>query len=125
MEHSVRVPSIPSNIEFPDNLQGRIRFDAAHHHLEFRGFMSKSEYDQLLRLSQDVNYQNAIVKPFQFSTVPDAPQLRRCGHVLAILTIACLLLAAIVWWSLLRGPPINDNRTSSGCGPAALGWVPR
>ena len=112
MEQAVKVGSIPANIQFPDNLRGRIRFEESHHRLIFRGFMCKSDYDQLMRLSQDANYQNAVSHLFQISTVSDSPQMRRLGRVLATLTVACLLLAAMTWWSLLRNSPIEDYRTS-------------
>ena len=101
MEHTVQVTTMPVEIEFPRNLQRKIRFDRAQQQLVFRGFMCKSEYDQLLRLNQDVNYQNAVTQLFQQSTIPNAPQLRKLGRMLATLTIACFLLAALVWWFLL------------------------
>jgi hypothetical protein len=76
--------------------------------------MSKSEYDQLVRLSQDVKYQNAIAQLFQLSTISESPQLLQFGKVLAALTITCFLLSAMVWWWLLRDPPTAyGNRTPS------------
>jgi hypothetical protein len=114
MEHAVKVGSIPTNIQFPVNLGDRIRFEPSRQKLVFRGFMSKSEYDQLMRLSQDAQYQSAVSELFQLSTDTDSPQLRQFGRVLTILTIACLLLAALVWWSLLR----NTSPGNHGMPPA-------
>lgn len=113
MEHFVKIRSIPNGLEFPESLQGRIQYDAAHKQLAFRGFMCKSEYDQLLELSPHVDYQVAIGELFQLSTVSNSPQLRKFGHVLAALTIACLLLAGFVWWTLLRTAPADTNGSSA------------
>lgn len=112
MEYAVKVGSIPAGLRFPDQLQKRIRFEADNQQLVFQGFMYKSDYDQLIRLSQDVSYQNAVAKLFQLSTDSDPPQMRKFGRILGGLTLVCLLLATIVWWSLLSNPVAGGSNSA-------------
>ena len=101
MEYSVKVYSIPPDIHIPENLRKKIRFDSAQKQIVFRGFMCKTDYDQLMRLSDDVSFQSGVSQLFQISTVSDAPPMRRYRQILAAMTIACFLFVATAWWLLL------------------------
>jgi hypothetical protein len=68
MEHRVSLPSLPSGIEFPADLQDRISFDPQRRELVFRGLMYKREYDRLFRLSRDLVYHEALEKLFASAT---------------------------------------------------------
>ncbi len=62
------------------------------------------------------------------STEAESTQLRRLAYVLAALVVACLLLAGVVWWQMLRSAPgpsdpreipfhyrIRSREPSGGC----------
>jgi hypothetical protein len=101
-EHAVKLASLPSDFELPPEVAKRIRFDPATHQLIFRGFMSKADYDRLMRLKGSVDYGRAIEHLFQISTEDETPGSRRLRRVLATLVAVCLVLAAVVWWQLVK-----------------------
>jgi hypothetical protein len=115
MDHSAMLQTLPETIAFPTALKERIRYEPARKRLVFSGFMTKSEYDQLTRLHNDVGYQRAVERLFQLSAEQDSPQFRRVLRVLAVLVALCLILGAVVWWQLLRTPrvPSSDDADTS------------
>jgi hypothetical protein len=101
MDNTVSMPALPEDLELPTDLQGKIYFDSRQQKLICRGFMCKTEYDRLLRLSEDCQYQRALVTLFQNSTVTHCRRMRQLGRILSALTIAALVLVVVVWWLLL------------------------
>ena len=51
MDHFVKLSKLPEGVEFPDGLRERIQYDAENRQLVYHGFMDKSQYDRLIRLS--------------------------------------------------------------------------
>lgn len=75
MIHSVRLERLPSNFQFPQELTGKISFDAGSQQLKFDGFMSKTDFDKLVRLHNDLSYQRSLEQLFQVS-IYNAPKAR-------------------------------------------------
>lgn len=121
VENSAKLHTLPVGLQFPPELRDRIGFDAGKKRLVFHGFMTKSEYDQLARLHHDLEYQRAVERLFQLSAEPENPLVRRVGHVLAVLVVLCLLLAAIVWWQLVHVS--HSTRSNGQAAPAVEGGV--
>jgi DNA topoisomerase IB len=68
MIRTVRLERIPTGLRFPEELAEKISFDAARQELQFKGFMSKTDFDKLVRLHNDLNYQRSLEKLFQMCT---------------------------------------------------------
>ncbi len=66
---------LPREIQFPEELAERIRYDAQRKLLIFRGAMTEEERDRLLSLSEDTAYREAIKKLF-FASQKNPPLLR-------------------------------------------------
>jgi len=62
--NSVRCDHLPTNPRLPDILLQRMQIDSDRHELRFEGFMSKAEYDLLMRLDRDLEYQRAVNELF-------------------------------------------------------------
>jgi hypothetical protein len=58
---------LPKNIKFPESLKDRIKYNDRANYLVFIGVMSESDRDDLLNLSENVNYQKAVKKLFDQS----------------------------------------------------------
>lgn len=71
MPRSVPLESLPEGLVFPSCLQDRISYDAAAKRLCFEGFMSKTDFDKLICLSNDIGYQRALERLFQIATFSD------------------------------------------------------
>jgi hypothetical protein len=88
MDHFVSLEKWPEGVEFPPELRDRIEYNAATRRLTFHGFMSKSDFDRLCRLSDDWGYRRPLEELFQQSTLaeeqPRSP-LRRVMSSLASL----------------------------------------
>jgi hypothetical protein len=65
MVRSVQLKKLPTGLEFPADLQAKISYDEAKRELAFRGFMSKVEFDRLLRLSNELEYQRKLEQLFR------------------------------------------------------------
>ena len=96
MEHFVRLDHLPDDLEFPNAVQEKIRYDSERRALVFRGPMSKREYDVLRPLHTDSAYSRAIEELFRVATW-DAEEKgdKRIGKV-AIIGIATFLIVALV-----------------------------
>ena len=102
MLRSVKLEVLPPGLSFPEKLADRISYDPASRELRFEGFMSKVDFDKLVRLDNDIAYQRSIERLFQICTFEsDSPKagsrstmLIAAGVSAAIvaLTIAALLL---------------------------------
>jgi hypothetical protein len=76
MIRSVRLERLPADFQFPEEMKAKISFDASHQQLQFNGFMSKTDFDKLVRLHNDLAYQRALERLFQtctFSTAAPTP----------------------------------------------------
>lgn len=100
MERFVRLGKLPSDFrEFPADLRERIGYDPKTQRLWHRGFMSKTEYDRLFRLSGDLDYQRALQELFTMAV--DTPESSR--HWLRWLLVAGLVIVgAVVAWFARR-----------------------
>ena len=99
MVRTVRLEHLPHGVKFPDELSARISFDAERHQLRFDGFMSKTDFDKLVRLTNDVCYQRALQELFQictFSSSSAVPAPRKWPWVVAGLSVAAFTVLATV-----------------------------
>ena len=71
MPRSVPLDSLPEGLVFPATLQDRISHDPVAKRLYFDGFMSKTDFDKLICLSNDIGYQRALERLFQIATFSD------------------------------------------------------
>ncbi len=94
MLRSVKLDKLPDDLSFPEKLAGRISYDAASHELRFDGFMSKTDFDKLVRLHNDIGYQRALERLFQICTFE--PESARAGSRSKLVLIAAGATAAIV-----------------------------
>jgi hypothetical protein len=62
---SVTLESLPKEIQFPDSVRNKINYDAEKQKLIFKGVMAESERKELLSLSEETAYQQAVDKLFQ------------------------------------------------------------
>jgi hypothetical protein len=88
VEHSVPVERFPTGIEFPADLKLRIRYDPIRRRLVHIGFMSKTEFDRLLLLSDDWGYRRALEELFRLCTLDEEPRsgvFRKVRSVLGLL----------------------------------------
>ena len=68
MEHFVNMPDFPERLQFPPDLSDRIRYDTARKRLVYDGFMSKTDFDRLCRVSDDWGYRRALEDLFRLCT---------------------------------------------------------
>jgi hypothetical protein len=105
MDYTVKLNQLPKGLEFPPDLEGRCSLDIIQKQLVFHGFMSSADYTRLIQLHPDVEYHKAVAQLFQLSSEEQAPQLGRLRKALGFLVVLSLVLAAVVWWQLLRELP--------------------
>lgn len=65
-----RLENLPAGIVFPNHLIDRISYDVLRKYLILKGIISLAEKEDLLRLSRDINYQNAVEMLYQKSQKP-------------------------------------------------------
>ncbi|MBI2477110.1 MAG: hypothetical protein HYV60_00155 [Planctomycetia bacterium] len=102
MLRSVKLEVFPDGLSFPEQLCNRISYDPASRELRFEGFMSKTDFDKLVRLHNDIGYQRSIERLFQICTFEsDTPATGRRSKMfiaagvsaaIVAITIAALLL---------------------------------
>ena len=68
MIRSVRLERLPAGLKFPEELTNKISFNPDRQQLQFNGFMSKTDFDKLVRLHNDLAYQRALERLFQMCT---------------------------------------------------------
>jgi hypothetical protein len=85
MDHFVRLDRLPEGLEFPPHLKDRIHFDAAAHKLIFRGYMSKTDFDQISQLTGDWKFRRTLEELFRLCTPETAPTPKGFRRVLAAL----------------------------------------
>ena len=94
MLRHAKLDRLPDGISFPEKLADRISYDAASRELRFQGFMSKTDFDKLVRLHNDIGYQRALERLFQICTFESEPP-RPSGRS-KLMLIAAGATAAIV-----------------------------
>jgi len=94
MLRCVKLERLPDGLSFPEKLADRIAYDAASRELRFHGFMSKTDFDKLVRLHNDIGYQRALERLFQICTFESDPA--RAGSRSKLVLIVAGATAAIV-----------------------------
>jgi hypothetical protein len=84
VEHAIPMERCPEGLKFPADLAERIWYDPTRRRLVHRGFMSKSDFDRLCRLSDDWGYRRALEDLFRLCT-PDEPRTWPFARVLSVL----------------------------------------
>ncbi len=59
-QYSTRLNSLPAPVKFPENLKGKVNYNAEDGRLIFKGVMTEEERDELLRLSKNIQYTAAV-----------------------------------------------------------------
>ncbi len=98
MIRSVRLERLPPDLRFPEEMTAKISFDVACRQLQFNGFMSKTDFDKLVRLHNDLAYQRALERLFQsctFSASAPVPSPRRLPLVFAGVATAAVAMVAL------------------------------
>ena len=114
MEHSVKLATLPEGLKFPERLGDRVRFDAAGGRLSFQGFMTKCTYDELIALSDSIDFHRALEELFVLSSEElSAPRESRFPAKPLVLVVAtcCLALAALVAWTALHRSTASKEAT--------------
>jgi hypothetical protein len=103
-QRAVKLESLPEGLQFPPKLQERIRYDYVAKELRFDGFMSKTDFDKLVGLHNDIAYQRALERLFQiatFDTPTEASPSRRPAWIVGLsVSVICLVLATAAWMLL-------------------------
>lgn len=93
MMRTVPLSQLPQGLTFPPELVPRIRFNSARRQLEFDGFMSKRDFDKLIVLHNDLEYQRALERLFQICVFEaDVPPERGSARMLYVGVAAAVLL---------------------------------
>jgi hypothetical protein len=105
MIRSVHLDRLPDGLEFPHELQAKVAYDSDRRQLRFEGFMSKTDFDKLVRLHNDLAYQRSLQQLFQtctFTAKATHPARRQpmvlTGLAAAAFLVTLLIAAAAVWW---------------------------
>jgi hypothetical protein len=72
MDHFVRLDKLPEGLEFPPQFRERLQFDAEAHRLVFHGYMSKADFDEISRLTNDWKFRRTLEELFRLCT-PELP----------------------------------------------------
>jgi len=92
-ERYARLAQLPQWIEFPPELKDRMYYDASGKRLVFRGRMSRTERDKLIRLDEDVLYHQAIFRLY----MGNPSRWSWTAIVVTVLLVGGLALAAVHW----------------------------
>jgi hypothetical protein len=103
MDHFVRLDRLPADLEFPEELQGKISYDSNRRALVHHGPMSKREFDMLSPLHTDSGYCRALEELFRVATWDAEEQgqgtgsfLKLCGIGIATLIVVALVALCVV-----------------------------
>ncbi|HRX83142.1 MAG: hypothetical protein H6821_15400 [Planctomycetaceae bacterium] len=94
MLRRVKLDQLPENLAFPEKLADRIHYDQASRELQFRGFMSKTDFDKLVRLHNDIDYQRSLERLFQICTFGADPE--PVGRGLSTMVLAAGATVAVI-----------------------------
>lgn len=96
MMRSVFLSALPQSVRFPEDLRERVHFDEKKCQLQFDGFMSKRDFDKLIVLHNDIEYQRALEQLFQicvFTSDRDKPAPASRRHLVYVgAALAVILL---------------------------------
>ena len=93
MIRTVPLSQLPPGLTFPSDLVGRIRFDPVRRQLAFDGFMSKRDFDKLIVLHNDLDYQRALERLFQICVFEaNEEQEERGGWGMLYVSVAAAVL---------------------------------
>jgi len=85
---TVPIQRWPEGLKFPADLKDRIEYDADRGRLVYHGFMSKSEFDRLCKLSDDWSYRRPLEELFRLCTVEENERRTNVfSRVLAVLGV--------------------------------------
>jgi hypothetical protein len=98
MEHFVPLKHFPAGLTFPVEFQDRIRYDTARHRLIFNGFMRKTDYDTLARLSSDLEYLDALQHLFSDATFTTPRRIRWRNPALVATGLLLAGVLGTVWF---------------------------
>jgi hypothetical protein len=71
VERSVPIQRWPEGLDFPAEIKDRIQYDPTRGRLVHHGFMSKSEFDRLCKLSDDWCYRRPLEDLFRLCTLEE------------------------------------------------------
>jgi hypothetical protein len=109
MIHSVKLERLPDGLRFPAELAARVSYVSETRQLRFDGFMSKTDFDKLLHLSNDLSYQRALEKLFQECTFASPHSATSVNRKPVLLAGTSTVLAIFI----LAGLLVLRNRTAA------------
>jgi hypothetical protein len=98
--HGVPLTRLPADFSIPADLQNRFWYDQAERRLVFDGFMSKSAYDRLCLLSNDLDYREALDDLFRIAVPEDEVPSKAPVMVWVACLVGGLIAAATVVWAI-------------------------
>ena len=102
MTRTVPLDQLPPGLEFPADIQHRIRYDSSRRQLAFDGFMSKTDFDRLARLDRDIQYQRALDRLFQICIIEPTARERTNQRWLWWLIGVAAVIAVLALIVMLR-----------------------
>ena len=125
MRHVVGLNRLPDGLQFPADLAARISYSVERRQLQFEGFMSKTDFDKLVRLSNDLAYQRSLEQLFQVCTfAAESPAASKSlqplfvSGLVAAGVAASVLMGWFAWRAMDRGnshgshPPMEVHAAS-------------
>ena len=86
MDHFVKLDRLPDGLVFPPHMNDRVYYDADARKLVFRGYMSKTDFDQLSQLTSDWNFRRTLEDLFRQSIPEPLPARGGLRRILASLS---------------------------------------
>lgn len=127
MIHKVHLERFPPGLQFPPELAARASYSVDTCELRFDGFMSKTDFDKLVRLTNDLAYQRSLEKLFQISSFasPQAqPSANRKPLVYASAGLLAIGAPLILAWALFFRAPQGVAEPAMTPTPVALPAAP-
>lgn len=125
MVHAVHLDRLPDDLQFPAELKTKISYEPNLKQLQFEGFMSKTDFDKLLQLHNDLAYQRSLEHLFQICTFPDAsqpPAGKRSAVVWASVAAAgtaAVFAVVLLWRTTTATPGTQENGGTRPAMPVA------
>ena len=102
MDHFVRLDQLPSDLEFPQKLNERIRYDNERKGLVYRDAMSSNMFETLLHLHTDSDYRRAIEELFRIAVYQSDKKRQRTSKNIQIYIglglVAAALAVVVAFW---------------------------
>ena len=77
MTYSTTLEQLPQDLTIPDHLRERFYYTAEKRRLNFCGFMTKCDYDQVIGLHPDSQYRQAVERLFVLTSAELRPVAAR------------------------------------------------